>query len=171
MAPTESAILNNYLLTAAQLPAIVTLEQFTALFPRSQQSSPHIRALYRDLQRQRNGLIDSVSANIEAEAKRGKRLRREVVRAKRQEENRDVDDEREVEMAVSCYDSCFLDDIMVLIDLCSCFQPLWEVFLSTHCCRSYQSWRAQHKIWKPSYDLLSLTRPSCSSQSSKRWVI
>jgi len=101
MAPTESAILHNYLLAGAQLPAIVTLEQFTALFPKPQRSSPQVKALYRDLQRQRNGVVDSVSANIEAEAKRGRLLRREVARARKEAEGREADDEREIERAVS----------------------------------------------------------------------
>ena len=104
MAPTESTILANYLLVPAQLPAIISLKEFTELFPRAQQPSPHIRTLYRDLQTQRNALVDAVSANIEDETKRGKILRRDVVRARREAENREVDDEIEIERAV-----CLLD--------------------------------------------------------------
>ncbi|KAF3765451.1 hypothetical protein M406DRAFT_256966 [Cryphonectria parasitica EP155] len=100
MAPTEATILTNYLLVPAQLPAIISLREFTELFPRSQQSSPQIRRLYRDLQTQRNALIDDVAANIEHEARRGKVLRREALRAKREAESQEVDDEIDVERAL-----------------------------------------------------------------------
>ncbi len=76
MAPNESAILKSYLLTPSQLPTIISLGDFTALFPKSQQGSPQIRALYRDLQRQRDAAVDSVSANIQAEVARAKVPRR-----------------------------------------------------------------------------------------------
>lgn len=105
MAPTESTILTNYLLTPAQLPAILSLKEFTELFPRSQQASPQIRKLYRDLQNQRNALVDAVSTNIEAETKRGKSLRREAVRARREAESHEFDDEIEIERAVGILSS------------------------------------------------------------------
>ena len=40
MAQTEGAILQNYLLLPAPLPAVVTLQEFAALFPKSQQAAP-----------------------------------------------------------------------------------------------------------------------------------
>lgn len=100
MAPTESTILANYLLVPAQLPTIISLKEFTELFPRSLQSSPEVRRLYRDLQNQRNAVIDEVSANIDTEAKRGKVLRREVLRARREAQSQDIDDEIDIERAV-----------------------------------------------------------------------
>ena len=100
MAPSESKILSNYLLAAAQLPAIISLQEFIALFPRSLQASPHVRSLYRDLQGQRNALVDSVAEDIEAEAKKGKALRRAVVNAKRDAEWQEHDDEVEIERMV-----------------------------------------------------------------------
>lgn len=100
MAPTEATILANYLLVPAQLPTIISLKEFTEFFPRAQQSSPQVRRLYRDLQNQRNALIDEVAANIETEAKRGKVLRREVLRAKREAESQEIDDEIDIERAV-----------------------------------------------------------------------
>lgn len=100
MAPTESAILANYLLVPAQLPTIISLKEFTDLFPRAQQSSPQVKKLYRDLQTQRNALIDAVASNIETEAKRAKSLRREVLRAKREAEDHEIDDEIDIERAV-----------------------------------------------------------------------
>jgi centromere-localized protein 2 len=100
MAPTEATILENYLLLPAQLPAIISLKEFTELFPRAQQSSPQVKRLYRDLQTQRNTLIDAVASNIETEARRAKALRREVLRAKREAEDHEMDDEIEIERAV-----------------------------------------------------------------------
>lgn len=101
MAPTEATILTNYLLVPAQLPAIVSLKEFTDLFPRALQSSPQVRRLYRDLQNQRNALIDEVAANIETEVKRGRVLRREVLLARREAEDQQGDDEIDLERAVS----------------------------------------------------------------------
>lgn len=93
-------MLANYLLVPAQLPAIISLKEFTDLFPRAQQSSPQIRKLYRDLQTQRNALADDVATNIEDEARRGKVLRREILRAKREAENPEGDGEVDIERAV-----------------------------------------------------------------------
>ncbi|KAH6645937.1 Cnl2/NKP2 family protein-domain-containing protein [Truncatella angustata] len=98
MAPNEATILQNYLLLPARLPAILSLQEFTAYFPKSQQSSPQIRALYRDLQQQRNAVVDLVGSNIDSEVKRGKALRRAVAQARHEAElDDDIDDEIEIE--------------------------------------------------------------------------
>jgi centromere-localized protein 2 len=101
MAPTEQTILNNYLLVPAQLPAIVSLQEFIAFFPRQLQSSPRIRSLYRDLQSQRNVVVDAVAEQIEQEVKQGKAMRRAVIRSKREAEAQEQDDEVEIERMVS----------------------------------------------------------------------
>lgn len=101
MAPTEATILSTFLLPPSSLPTIITLKGFTDLFPRSQQSSPKIRSLYRDLQHQRARVTDSVTRNIAAEVKRGNVQRRAVVRTRRAAENHGGDDEVEIERAVS----------------------------------------------------------------------
>lgn len=101
MAPTEATILSTFLLPPAPLPSIITLKAFTELFPRSQQSSPQVKALYRDLQQQRTRLTDSVARNIAGEVKRGITQRRIVVRARREAEKESQDDEVDVENAVS----------------------------------------------------------------------
>lgn len=102
MAPSEAAILQNYLLLPAGLPAIVTPQEFTSYFPKSQQSSPQIRALYRDLQQQRNAIVDAVGNSVDSEVKRGKALRRAVVKARREAEPDDgIDDEIGIERTVS----------------------------------------------------------------------
>ncbi|KAF2141293.1 uncharacterized protein K452DRAFT_287995 [Aplosporella prunicola CBS 121167] len=86
MPPTETSILSNFLLPAAPLPNILTLRQFTDLFPRAHQSNPAIPLLYRELQHQRAIDTDDVRRNIAAEAKRGERQKREVARARRRSE-------------------------------------------------------------------------------------
>ncbi|KAI1366061.1 Cnl2/NKP2 family protein-domain-containing protein [Xylaria arbuscula] len=100
MAPTEATILRNYLLLPSRLPSIISLQEFTALFPRSQQSSPQVRALYRDLQQQRNTIVNAVSASIDTEVKQAKALRRTIIRAKKEGEAEDQDDEIEIERAL-----------------------------------------------------------------------
>ncbi|KAK0706373.1 Cnl2/NKP2 family protein-domain-containing protein [Lasiosphaeria miniovina] len=97
MAPSELKILSNYLLVPAQLPAVISLQEFTSLFPRSLQSSPHIRSLYRDVQSQRNALVDSVAAEIESEVKKGKVQRRTVIKERRLAQLDEQDDEIEIE--------------------------------------------------------------------------
>lgn len=98
MAPNEATILENYLLLPARLPAVVSLQEFTSYFPKSQQSSPQIRTLYRDLQQQRNAVVDTVAANIDTEVQRGKALRRAVIKARREAaQEDDIDDEIEIE--------------------------------------------------------------------------
>lgn len=101
MAPTEATILRNYLLLPSRLPSIVSLQEFTSLFPKSQQSSPQVRALYRDLQQQRNAVVDAVSASIDAEVKQAKALRRTIIRTKKESEFEEQDDEIEIERTVS----------------------------------------------------------------------
>lgn len=100
MAPTEAAILNKFLLTPSQLPTIITPQEFTALFPRAQQSSAQVRTLYRDLQAQRTAVVDTVAANITNEAKRSKGLKRAVARARSEAETQEYDQEIEIERSV-----------------------------------------------------------------------
>ena len=100
MAPTESTILTNFLLPQAPLPNIISLQAFTELFPRSQQSSQHIRSLYRDLQYQRTKVVDAIAQNIASEVKRGNAQRQAVVRARRVAPREEQDDEVDIEAAV-----------------------------------------------------------------------
>ncbi|KAI1108775.1 Cnl2/NKP2 family protein-domain-containing protein [Nemania sp. NC0429] len=97
MAPTEDTILRNYLLLPSRLPSIISLQEFTSLFPKSRQSSPQVRALYRDLQQQRNAVVDAVSASIDAEVKQAKALRRTMVRTMKESQLEEQDDEIEIE--------------------------------------------------------------------------
>jgi centromere-localized protein 2 len=113
MPPTEATLLSAFLLPPAPLPAIITLKSFTQLFPKSQQSSPQVKALYRDLQNQRARITDAVAKNIIAEVKRGNMQRRAVVRARREAEKEEQDDEVAVETAVS-QAGFMLKDVMVI---------------------------------------------------------
>lgn len=177
MAPTESTILNNFLLVPSQLPAIVSLEEFTNFFPRSQRSSPLIRALYRDLQSQRNELVDSVASNIEAEVKRAKGLRRAVARARREAESQEYDDEMEIERTVpdtsrsshssdvpiSSHANPFSSSFAILL------VPVGAGMISTRSCQSWKALsmksRVRSSAWrmtKQSY-VTQLVRPLAAS--------
>ncbi|KAL7624164.1 hypothetical protein AAE478_005721 [Parahypoxylon ruwenzoriense] len=97
MATNEATILRSYLLLPARLPTIISLQEFTSLFPKSLQASPQIRALYRDLQQQRNAVVDAVSQNIDGQVRQSKALRREAIKARREAELEEQDDEIEIE--------------------------------------------------------------------------
>ncbi|OHF02391.1 Cnl2/NKP2 family protein [Colletotrichum orchidophilum] len=100
MAPTEAAILHNYLTVPAQLPSSITLEEFTELFPKPHRANPQIRSLYRDLQHQRRTLVDTVTENIENEEKSGRIIKREIARARKRAAAEDADQELEIERAL-----------------------------------------------------------------------
>lgn len=112
MPPTEATLLSAFLLPPAPLPAIITLKSFTQLFPKSQQSSTQVKTLYRDVQNQRARITDAVAKNIVAEVKRGNAQKRAVVRARREAEKEEQDDEVDVETAVSLA-RLMLEDIML----------------------------------------------------------
>ena len=109
MAPSETSILEQFLLAPAQLP-ILSLEDFAALFRAKAVSKssakgkavhPLIRALYRDLQRQRGAVVDSVAADIEDEVARGRLLRRYALRERLRadaQEDAAADDELQIEL-------------------------------------------------------------------------
>jgi centromere-localized protein 2 len=102
MAPSESDLLTSYLLQPAPLTAIITFDQFRALFPKAVQASPQLRSLFRDLQAQRGATMDTVAASIEIEAQRGAAaMRREVLRQRMEERREEGDAEVEMERAVS----------------------------------------------------------------------
>jgi len=103
MAPTEAKIYSNFLLPPASLPSSNSLKDFTALFPRKDQSSPQIRILYRDLQHLRARLTDAVANEIDVEVKKGNRQRRAVLKSRRNDGRVEDDDEAAIEAAVSLY--------------------------------------------------------------------
>lgn len=67
MAPTEASMLSSYLLNAASLPTIISLEEFQNIFPKHQRAHPSIKILYKDLQFLRSVDIDVVQENVSRE--------------------------------------------------------------------------------------------------------
>lgn len=87
--PQETTILSTFLLSRASLPSILTLPQFTALFPKPYQKHPHIPLLYAELSLARQRTSDRVRRNIGIETKLGARQRRAVQRQRAEERARD----------------------------------------------------------------------------------
>lgn len=113
MAPTESSILSNFLLPPAPLPQVITLEEFTALFPRRYQSSAQVEAIYREYQHQRAIDTDDVKRNIASEVHRGEKYKREVARTRHRQDadamqGVDMDDVR-IEAQVGRHTSCHFE--------------------------------------------------------------
>lgn len=101
MAPTEAQILENYLLRPSTLEAILSYEWFAERFPPAQRENPQVRLLWQDLVAQRDRSLEAVRASVEAEARRGQAMKREVLREKTVAEAEEFDEEVELERAVS----------------------------------------------------------------------
>ena len=99
MPPTESALLITLLLHPAPLPTVLPLDAFASFFPSSLRSNPQIAHLYRSVQYRRALALDLVRSNIDAEARRGESMRREVVRQARKDAEGRVEGELEREWA------------------------------------------------------------------------
>lgn len=78
MAPSEAFILSSFLLSPASLHTVVSLQQFTEMFPKRLRSHPHVKALYRELQEIREQDIDQVNGNIDTETKNGVQQKEEL---------------------------------------------------------------------------------------------
>ncbi|KAL9089083.1 MAG: hypothetical protein Q9165_005896 [Trypethelium subeluteriae] len=85
MPPTEASILGNFLLSAATLSSAITYEEFAELFPDTKKHSPEVGQLYRELQHQRAIDADDVQHNIELEARRGDKMKRDIARSRKAE--------------------------------------------------------------------------------------
>lgn len=90
MAPKESTLLSDFLLVPADLRNILTLEQFTDIFPQSQRDSPAIKSLYQELRRLRQEDIDIVQGRIADEVKKSKSLRQKAMRERKQNDQEAV---------------------------------------------------------------------------------
>ncbi|KAI9665699.1 MAG: hypothetical protein M1821_003633 [Bathelium mastoideum] len=101
MAPTERSILNGFLLPAATLPSAISSDEFTELFPEARQASPEIGQLYRELQHQRAIDADDVKHNIEAEARRGEKMKRDVACARKVETQEHTADTTDAAMEIT----------------------------------------------------------------------
>ncbi|KAL3452502.1 Cnl2/NKP2 family protein-domain-containing protein [Aspergillus insuetus] len=105
MAPSEPSILANFLLAAASLPTILSLKQFTELFPKRLRTHPHIRVLYRELQQLREQDMDIVNENIDREVRQGESQKAELRKsiAKTGIDGADPNDQREMDMDVQLF--------------------------------------------------------------------
>ncbi|KAL2857891.1 Cnl2/NKP2 family protein-domain-containing protein [Aspergillus pseudoustus] len=105
MAPSETSILSNFLLTAASLPTVISLKQFTELFPKRLRAHPHIRVLYRELQQLREQDMDIVNGNIDKEVLQGETQKAELRKsiAKIGIDGADPSDHREMDMDVQLF--------------------------------------------------------------------
>ncbi|KAJ9608827.1 hypothetical protein H2200_006598 [Cladophialophora chaetospira] len=89
--PSESQILQSYLLHPSPLPTILPYNTFLSLLPKSSSSlqtthAVELRRLYRDLQFQRDVTIDDVRRRIESECTRSVGLTARLSRQVRREE-------------------------------------------------------------------------------------
>ncbi|RAL09726.1 uncharacterized protein BO97DRAFT_374133 [Aspergillus homomorphus CBS 101889] len=105
MAPSETAILSNFLLAPAPLPTIMSLQHFTELFPKRLRSHPHIRVLYRELQEIREQDMDLVNENIDKETVQGDRQKAELRKSlmKTGIDGMSASDQREMDMDVELF--------------------------------------------------------------------
>ena len=105
MAPSEAFILSNFLLSPASLPTIMSLQQFTELFPKRLRSHRHVKVLYREIQEIREQDRDLVSGNIDQETKQGEKQREELRKSilKTGIEDLNDHDRREMDMDVQFF--------------------------------------------------------------------
>ncbi|KAI9684921.1 MAG: hypothetical protein M1822_005570 [Bathelium mastoideum] len=115
MAPTERSILNGFLLPAATLPSAISSDEFTELFPEARQASPEIGQLYRELQHQRAIDADDVKHNIEAEARRGEKMKRDVACARKVETQEHTADTTDAAMEITASVMDFRQNDLTLI--------------------------------------------------------
>ncbi|EXJ64695.1 hypothetical protein A1O7_01033 [Cladophialophora yegresii CBS 114405] len=86
--PTESQILQSYLLHPSPLPTIVPYTSFLALLPKHQPSrATELKRLYRDLEFQRAVTVDDIRRRIERECNKSVSLTAQLARQVRREEN------------------------------------------------------------------------------------
>ncbi|KAL3479862.1 Cnl2/NKP2 family protein-domain-containing protein [Aspergillus californicus] len=105
MAPSETSILSNFLLAVASLPTIMSLQQFTELFPKRLRAHAHIRVLYRELQQLREQDMDIVNGNIDQEVRLGDTQKAELRQsiAKTGVDGADLNGQREMDMDVQLF--------------------------------------------------------------------
>lgn len=105
MAPSEAYILSSFLLSPGSLPTVISLQQFTELFPKRLRSHPHVKTLYRELQEIRDQDLNVVNGNIDQETKDGERQKEELRKAivKTGIEDMNEHDRREMDMDVQLF--------------------------------------------------------------------
>ncbi|KAL4919979.1 Ctf8-domain-containing protein [Aspergillus aurantiobrunneus] len=105
MAPSETSILSNFLLSAASLPTVMSLQQFTELFPKRLRTHSHIRVLYREIQQLREQDMDIVNENIDKEVRQGDSQKAELRKsiAETGVDGADLNNQREMDMDVQLF--------------------------------------------------------------------
>lgn len=105
MAPSEAYILSSFLLSPGPLPTVISLQQFTELFPKRLRSHPHIKTLYRELQEIRDQDLNVVNGNIDQETKDGEKQKEELRKAIMKSGIVDMDDHdrREMDLDVQLF--------------------------------------------------------------------
>ncbi|KAK7885342.1 hypothetical protein LTR67_010520 [Exophiala xenobiotica] len=92
--PTESEILNSYLLHPSPLPTILPYASFHSLLPKANNSSrqhhPDLKPLYRSLQLQRDITLDDIHRRIQDECRRSTTLTARLSRQLRRDEQSDL---------------------------------------------------------------------------------
>lgn len=84
MAPAETTVLSNFLITPAALHKVISIQAFINLFPEAHRSRPQVKHLFYELQHQRDQSIDNVRQNIIKEVKKGQLQRKRVAKARKQ---------------------------------------------------------------------------------------
>lgn len=84
MAPAETTVLSNFLVTPAALHKVISIQAFINLFPETHRSHPQLKHMFYELQYQRDHSINKVRQNISKEAKKGQLQRRRVAMARKQ---------------------------------------------------------------------------------------
>ena len=107
MPPSEESILSNFLLSPAPIPTVMTLQQFTELFPKRLRSNPQIKSLYRELQQVREQDMDLVNENIDKELKGSEEHKAQLRMASKNDgvDGMDANDRREINMDTHLFDS------------------------------------------------------------------
>lgn len=105
MAPSEAYILSSFLLSPGPLPTVISLQQFTELFPKKLRSHPHVKTLYRELQEIRDQDLNVVNGNIDQETKDGEKQKEELRKAIMKSGIMDMNDHdrREMDMDVQLF--------------------------------------------------------------------
>ncbi|KAF2732031.1 hypothetical protein EJ04DRAFT_536265 [Polyplosphaeria fusca] len=110
MSSQERAVLSDFLLSPASLRDVVTLRQFTDIFPTAHRSNPAIKELYREIANLRKEDIELVRQNIGDEVRQSKQLRQQYRNARPPDDRANVPGlavaalETEAE-ACGCFDS------------------------------------------------------------------
>lgn len=128
MAPSEQSILSNFLLSPAPLPTMISLQKFTSFFPKHLRNHPHVRAMYRELQQDREQDMDLVNENIDREVKMGEEQQAELQKAcLARGVDADGDEQREADLDLHLFQQIFKGP--------EAMHTVGSLIVSMECCR------------------------------------